>query len=157
MVELAKNPAYFSFLARTRGRCEVVVADALEGFARAPRSYDMVVADAYVGHEVAPGMLSPRAFEVLTAALSPRGMIVVHATATATGIDLRPAIASAARGLHCASCDAVSPRLPRSDAYEIPGFDLSEPVETRWVIASRDPAQVRALVLEEGWQRVRAE
>ncbi|MFO0625400.1 MAG: hypothetical protein U0325_07240 [Polyangiales bacterium] len=157
VAEIAQDPQWFSFLARARGRCDVVVADALQGFAKAPHLFDVVVADAYVGHDVAPGMISPEAVDVLSRALSPRGLLVFHATATATGVDLRPAVAEAARGLHCASCDGRSPRLPRRDAYEIPpGFDLSEPVETRWIVASRDASRVRALVLDEGWQRLRA-
>jgi hypothetical protein len=103
-------------------------------------------------------MISPEAVDVLTRAITPRGLVVFHATATATGVDLRPDVVQAARGLHCASCDGSSPRLPRDDRYEIPpGFDLSEPVETRWIVASRDAARVRAMVLDEGWQRLRAE
>jgi hypothetical protein len=158
VVEIAQDPQWFSFLSRARGRCEVVVADALQGLARPREPFDVVVADAYVGHDVAPGMISPEAVDVLTRAITPRGLVVFHATATATGVDLRPAVVQAARGLHCASCDGSSPRLPRDDRYEIPrGFDLSEPVETRWIVASRDAARVRALVLDEGWQRLRAE
>jgi len=151
VVSVARDLRFFSFLARARGRCEVVVGDAVERLLAQPLArFDLLAMDAFLDAEVPASVRSPAAVAGLARRLRPGGLLAFHVTSTKRGDDLRPALAAAAGGLACASLDWASARLPHDPELEIaPEVDLTQPVECRWV-AMGDPAAVAPLVAL-GW------
>jgi hypothetical protein len=152
VVAIAHDPSLFSFLARSRGRCEVVERDALDGLlALSAAALDLVVMDAFVDDAVAPHVRTPAAVRGLLARLRPGAILAWHVTSTKRGDDLRPELARAAgEGVACASIDWRSDPLPRDPTLEIaPEVDLSAPVECRWV-AMGGAARVASLAAS-GW------
>lgn len=151
VVALARDASLFSFLNRARGRCEVEVADALDGLlARPAASFDLVVMDAFVDDAVPAGVRAPAAVRAIAARLRPGGLLAWHVTSTKRGDDLRPALAAAAGPMACASVDWRSGRLPHDPTLEIaPEVDLTQPVECRWVVMGEAPAVAR--LAASGW------
>lgn len=151
VVSFARDTRYFSFLERARGRCDIVLGDAVDGLlARPPASYDLVAMDAFLDAEVPASVRSPAAVAGLARRLRPGGLLAFHVTSTKHGDDLRPALAAAAPGLACAALDWASERLPHDPDLEIaPEVDLTQPVECRWVAMGDDDAV--APLVASGW------
>jgi hypothetical protein len=151
VLTFAHDARYFTFLARSRGRCEVVRGDAIDRLlACPPASYDLVVMDAFVDAEVPGSVRTPAVVAGLAARLRPGGLLAFHVTSTKRGDDLRPALAAVAGDLACASIDWASARLPHDPDLEIaPEVDLTQPVECRWVVMGDDAAVAR--VVTSGW------
>ena len=147
VIELARDPACFSFLLRCEARVSVREGDAVERIVEAPPgAFDLIAVDAFSGDAVSEGVLSPRAVERFVSRLAPDGLAAFHLTSTARGHDHRPEFARAARGLACAVRDHRSAPLARDPSLEIdPAVDLSAPVECRWAVASPSPAAVARL------------
>lgn len=153
VIEMATEPRWFSFLSRAKGRCAVVEGDALARITEAPRGhYDLIAVDAYLGPEAPDATRSVRAVERYLSRLARAGVIAFHVTSTAQEHDHRPAIARVCAGLSCAWKEHASPRLAHDPSLEIdPAFDLSMPVESRWVAASPDARAIGALIDDAGW------
>lgn len=153
VIELARDEACFSFLARCTATVAVLEGDAIERITEAPvGAYDFIAMDAFSGDHVSEGMLSDRAMERFMSRLAPGAVAAFHLTSTSRGIDHRPELARVTRGLACAVKDYRSPRLPRDPDLEIDeGLDLSAPVECRWAAVSPDPSAIARLVADEAW------
>ncbi len=158
VVELARDASLFSYLARTRSRCEVVVGDAVERITEAPAgAYDLLAIDAFNGDEVSNAVLSREAVARFVSRLARGGVIAFHITSTSRGDDHRPVIARAAEGMACAYKDGRSPRLAHDSSLEIdPAVDLSMPVECRWAVTAPERAVIDELVRERGWTAIGA-
>ena len=153
VVEVARDASLFSYLARTRSRCEVIVGDAVERITEAPaRAYDLIAIDAFNGDEVSGAVLSREAVARFVSRLARGAVIAFHITSTTRGDDHRPVIARAAEGMACAYKDGRSPRLAHDSSLEIdPDVDLSMPVECRWAVTSPERAVIDELVRERAW------
>lgn len=153
VVELARDEAYFSFLARAAGPCEVEVGDAVRRVLDAPPGrFDLVVMDAFFGPDVSPAMLSRDVVDRFASRLAPGGLLAFHVTSTRRGHDHRPALARVAPHLAGACRDWSSPPLPRDPDLDIdPDVDLSAPVECRWVALAPRERDVRRLAEALGW------
>ncbi len=155
VIELARDPQWFSFLTRSRGHCEVRRGDVLERLADPTEGlFDLVAVDAFFGHAVSDEVLDARAFALFLERTTTHGVVAFHITSTAAGLDHRPWLASLADGLPCAWCDHTSARLDHDPDLAIDErFDLSMPVESRWMAVSRSADALAPLVTRHGWTR----
>jgi spermidine synthase len=105
IVEIARDPAQFTFLSRCQPKARIVVGDARLTLEREPTSSaDILVVDAFSSDSVPMHLLTREAFGSYRRHLSPGGLLMVHISNRY--LDLEPVIAGAAR-------DGWSARLRR--------------------------------------------
>ncbi|MGC8874701.1 MAG: spermidine synthase [Chloroflexia bacterium] len=100
VVALAQGEGgFFSYLARCRGRVEIVQGDARVSLERElregqPQQYDILVLDVFSGDSIPVHLLTREAFEVYLQHLRPHGVLALHITNRY--LDLRPVVWSLA-------------------------------------------------------------
>jgi hypothetical protein len=149
VVSIAHDPRWFSFLSRSRARCNVVLGDALSTFAG---RFHLVLVDAFFGDAAVQEFFAPEVVARFAAGLEAGGVLAWHVTSTRQGHDHLPMLAAASESLVCTYQSARSPALARDPTLEIDeGFDLSAPVDTRWAALTH-----REVDAPDGWQRFQA-
>jgi spermidine synthase len=106
MVEIARDPARFSFLSRCAPQAKIVVGDARISLSRmAPNSLDLLAVDAFSSDAVPMHLLTREALQVYRRVLSPDGVLLMHISNRY--LDLEPVLAAAAErdGWHAAVFD----------------------------------------------------
>lgn len=79
VVRVAQDPHLFTFLARSRGTCDVVVGDGLECLGREPDgAFDALFLDAYVDDHIPEHLIAPEAIALYRRKLGDGGLLVVH-------------------------------------------------------------------------------
>jgi spermidine synthase len=138
VASIARDEGYFSYLADSRARVEVVLGDArlsLEAELRegGSRGFDLLVLDAFTSDAIPVHLLTTQAFALYDQHLAKRGVILVHVTNR--HLDLSPLLFGHAARLGMR-------------AVEI----LNEPVRSqrstssRWVVLTRDAPYVDELL-----------
>jgi SAM-dependent methyltransferase len=95
MVDLATDPAVFSFIARCKPDIRVVVGDARLKLADEPAGrFDMLAVDAFSSDAIPLHLLTREAFETYRRTLSPDGVLLVHVSNRF--LDLEPVVAAIA-------------------------------------------------------------
>jgi hypothetical protein len=140
VIEIARNPRYFTFLQESHG-VRVVPGDArlTLGADRAAR-YDMIVLDAFGSDAVPVHLLTREVMQLYLSRLAPRGLLVMHLSNRF--LDLTP-VASAL------SSDAGLHALRRIDLQE--DLDAGK-YRSHWVVFARDSASLVPLASKEGWE-----
>jgi hypothetical protein len=93
VIEIARNPAYFTYLSACQPEAEIVVGDARLTIAREPASsFDYLVVDAFSSDAIPVHLLTVEALELYLRLLSPRGLLAIHASNR--NLDLTPVIES---------------------------------------------------------------
>ena len=147
VVDIARDPASFRYLADSAASIEVVVADGRLGLedARAD-SFDLLVLDAFSSDAVPVHLLTTEALAIAMRTAAPGGVIAVHISNRF--LELEPVVAAAARDSGFVSI--VGTDLP---AAELIGLaDASQ-----WVVVGRAYSDVAGLVAGPEWETAHAE
>jgi hypothetical protein len=146
VVEIARDPASFTFLADSAATIEVVVGDGrLDLETVAPGSFDLLVLDAFSSDAVPVHILTVESFATSMRTLAPGGVIAVHISNRF--IDLEPVVAAAARDLGFVAI--IGSDLPPPELTDL--ADASQ-----WVVVGRSFADVADLVEGDRWRTAHA-
>jgi SAM-dependent methyltransferase len=140
---LAKDPAYFTYLADCGAACRVVIGDARLMLARAPASgYDAIVIDAFSSDAIPIHLLTREALAVYLKALAPGGVLLLHVSNRF--LDLRPVVAGLAG-------DAGLFALGRND-YRLGDQEAAEgKLGSAWVVVARASADLGDVATDPRW------
>lgn len=98
MVELAKDPAVFSFISQCKPDARIVIGDARLKLAEEPASrFDILAVDAFSSDAIPLHLLTREAFQTYRRVLSPDGVMLVHISNRF--MNLEPVVAAIAKGL----------------------------------------------------------
>jgi hypothetical protein len=103
VVQIAKDPDFFTFLRDCSAKLEIVAGDARlsmerELAQRAPSKFDLLVVDAFSGDAPPVHLLTEQAFQVYFSEIAQTGIVAIHITNTY--INLRPVVAGIAEGMN---------------------------------------------------------
>jgi hypothetical protein len=147
VVEIARDPASFTFLADSAASIDVVVGDGrLDLETVAPGSFDLLVLDAFSSDTVPVHLLTVESFATSMRTLAPRGVIAVHISNRF--IDLEPVVAAAARDLGFVAI--IGSDLPPPELSDL--ADASQ-----WVVVGRSFADLAGLVQGDRWRTAHAD
>lgn len=142
VVEIARDPDLFTYLADTPAKVDVVVGDGRLGLdGAAPGAYDLIVMDGFNSDSIPVHLLTLEAIEGYFDRLGPDGVVAFNVSNRF--VDLEPVLAAAARDLGLvglARLDDPTPSL-ESDA------DASAVV-----VLARSAAEVAPLAARPGWR-----
>jgi spermidine synthase len=143
MARIASDPRYFTFLHDSKAGVRVVVGDGRLELAKAPpRSYDLIVLDAFSSDSVPVHLLTQEAARVYVSKLRPGGLIAFQISNRY--FDLEPVIGGVARSLHLAGL--YQAHMPSAAARD-EGAAYSQ-----WVVVARSPGRLAPLVRTGRWQ-----
>ncbi|TAK49032.1 MAG: class I SAM-dependent methyltransferase [Xanthobacteraceae bacterium] len=140
IVELARDPRKFSYLARCAPDLEPVMGDARLTFAREPAgAYDLIIVDAYSSDAIPVHLATEEAMAIYKARLAPHGAVLMHVS------NRHLELASVVVGI----ADAND---LRSWVYD-GGFSRDDEYifTTEVVVSAREEADVGALATDENW------
>ena len=141
VVQVARDPALFTYLRDTPSPWTVVLGDARLSLAHTPEgtAYDLILLDAFRGDAMPAHLMTREAVQTYVSRLAPGGVLAVHISSWY--VDLRPLLASLAEDLDLAA-------LVRTDA----GLTARERKEhksaSRWAVLTRPDAPLRATLAE---------
>ncbi len=148
MVELATDPAVFSFVADCTPDARIVVGDARLKIDEEPEArFEMLVVDAFSSDAIPIHLLTREAFESYMRTLGPDGLLLLHISNRY--LDLEPVVAAIARdlGLHARIRSFVA-----READEALGFNTSI-----WMVLARNEAAMARFLAVGGtealWQQ----
>jgi SAM-dependent methyltransferase len=96
IVEIARDPRYFTYLRDSPARVGVVLGDARLSLARAPaQAYDLIIVDAFNSDAIPVHLLTREALGVYLDKLAPGGIIALHLSNRY--LELEPVVAALAR------------------------------------------------------------
>jgi hypothetical protein len=145
MVQIASNPRYFTYLHDSKARVRIVIGDGrLELVTAPPRSYDLIVLDAFSSDSVPVHLLTREAASLYLSKLRPSGLIAFHISNRY--FDLEPVIGGLARSLHLVGLYEAN--VP-SAAARAEGAASSQ-----WVVVTRSRARLEPLVRTGKWRRL---
>ncbi|WP_199554830.1 spermidine synthase [Sandaracinobacteroides hominis] len=131
MVELATDPAVFSFISQCKPDVRIVLGDARLKLAEEPASrFDILAVDAFSSDAIPLHLLTKEAFETYRRTLSPNGVLLVHVSNRF--MDLRPVVAALARDIGMTA--RMRTYVP-SDADKMESYNPSI-----WIALTRDDA-----------------
>jgi len=138
VVAIARNPDFFSFLADSPARVEVVVGDARLALASElargeEQAFDLLIVDAFSSDAVPVHLLTREAFEHYAKALAPGGLLVVHATNR--NLRLMPLISRLGSEVGMESLQTVNKKLPKYQS-----------AMSSWVLLSHNPQRIQGLM-----------
>jgi SAM-dependent methyltransferase len=137
MVDIARNPADFTFLSRCQPKADIAIGDARVVLTREPAaSADLLVIDAFSSDAIPMHLLTREAMAVYARHLSPHGLLLIHISNRF--LNLQPVIAAAA---HADGWDARL-RHYRPDRRDT-DRNYSASV---WIALTHDRAQLDKLV-----------
>ncbi len=140
VVEMARNPRFFSFLADCRPDARVLTGDGRLLLARENQRFDLIVLDAFSSDAIPMHLLTLEAFDIYFSKLKPDGMVAVNISNKF--VNLNPVLAALAehRGFSA---------IGRFDKVNDPVIHSS-----RWVAIARDPATLAPVLARPGWTRL---
>ena len=146
MVDIARDPALFTFLADADGDMEVVVADGRLGLAADDRAYDLVILDAFTSDAIPVHLLTREAFTSYADRLSSDGIILVNVSNRF--LDLEPAIAAVAHSLDMTA-------LVQHDT-DISADERSEgKTSSSWMLIAPEPSRLDDFIADPRWETAR--
>ncbi len=147
VVDIARDPASFTYLADSAARIEVDVGDGrlvLESVADG--GFDLLVLDAFSSDAVPVHLLTVESFATSMRTVGPGGVIAIHVSNRF--IDLEPVVASAARELGFVSI--IGSDLPVPELTDL--ADASQ-----WVVIGRSFSDLAGLVEGDRWRTAHAD
>jgi hypothetical protein len=146
MVEIAREPALFTFLDEARGSMEVIVADGRLGLAADERTYDLVILDAFTSDAIPVHLLTREALAAYAERLTPDGIIAMNISNRF--LDLEPAVAAVARSLDMTAL--VQQDTEISDTERADGKSSST-----WMVVAPGPSRLQDLADDPRWSVAR--
>ncbi len=145
VIRVARDPAYFSWLADAPIRPEIVLGDARLSLGHVPdAAFDLLVLDAFSSDAIPAHLLTTEALADDVRTLRADGILAIHVSNRY--YDLGPAVAAAAERSGLTVLERVYQPTPVDAAR---GASLSD-----WLVATRRPADVPVL-RAAGWSPVR--
>lgn len=140
VIDVARDPRYFSFLADCRPEARLRLGDGRLLLATEPGRFDLIVLDAFSSDAVPAHLLTVEAFSSYLGKLAPGGMIV--ANISNRYLDLGPILAGAAARLDLAAVQRFDPTFE--------GLALG----STWLVMARSPETLGPLLAMPGWRRL---
>ncbi|MBW3571772.1 MAG: fused MFS/spermidine synthase [Gemmatimonadetes bacterium] len=136
---IARDTAYFTYLADSPARTRVVLGDARLSLARETgRTYDLILLDAFSSDAIPVHLVTREALDTYLARLAPRGLVVFHVSNRY--LDLEPVVAALAKDRGLAARAGVGPRDRRT--YES---------TSTWIALARTEADLGPLTADANW------
>ena len=141
--DVARNPAFFTYLQDCGRRCEVVIGDARVSLGRArPQQFGVLILDAFSSDAIPVHLLTREALALYLSRLAPNGIIALHISNL--HLSLSPVLGrlAADQGLV-----ALWQREPATAGSLAEGKFPSE-----WMVIARTPGDLGALVHDARWK-----
>jgi SAM-dependent methyltransferase len=139
---LARDPAYFTYLADSEADVEVVIADGRLGLAGVPpASYDLLIVDAFSSDAPPAHLMTREAMAVYLSRLRPGGILAFHVSNR--HLDLEAAVAGTARSLGLAGLVQLD-----VDTTSAP---VGDKAESDVVLLATDDTALAALAGDARW------
>ncbi len=143
VVRIARNPAWFSFVAGSKAELRFVLGDGRLTLAREPdATYDLIVLDAFSSDAVPLHLLTQEAFAMYGEKLAPGGVLLVHLSNR--HLDLGPFVAAALDELGMTARE-------RADSISLDQTARTGRFASRWLVASRDPVVLEPFAQDVRW------
>ncbi len=144
VVQLARDPRWFDFLAGCAPGAPVVIGDGRISLQRVPeRSYDLIILDTFSSDAIPIHMVTREAVALYFRKLSERGVLMLHISNQY--LDLTPVLFAIAADL------GLTARVP-SPRLSLPVNGRYSKMESNWMAIARAPGDLAALEAEQGWQ-----
>jgi len=138
IVEIARNPKYFTYLADSPARIGVVLGDARLSLTHAPpHAYDLIIVDAFNSDAIPVHLLTREAIGVYLDKLAPGGIISLHLSNRY--LDLEPVVAALARDRGM---------VARVGTSTLSGFFFSA---STWAVMARSDADLGPMAADVRW------
>jgi SAM-dependent methyltransferase len=145
VVRIATDPAFFTFLAESRGEPRVVLGDARRQLAREPDGhFDLIVLDAFSSDAIPVHLLTAEAFALYARKLTPGGVLAFHLSNRY--LDLPPLVARIAAAHDPPFLARVDHDMPTDREREDGKFP------SVWAVLVRDPVDLGDAVRDVRWQ-----
>ncbi len=142
VVDIARDPHLFTYLADTRARVDVVVGDGRLELVKAPvGAYDLIVVDAFDSDSIPVHLLTREAIEAYFERLGPEDVVAFNVSNRF--VALEPVLAAAARDLGLAGLARLDDPTPSLDS----DADASDVV-----VLARSPDDLATLAARPGWR-----
>ena len=141
--DVARNPAFFTYLQDCGRRCEVVIGDARVSLGRArPQQFGVLILDAFSSDAIPVHLLTREALSLYLSRLAPNGIIALHISNL--HLSLSPVLGrlAADQGLV-----ALWQREPATAGSLAEGKFPSE-----WMVIARTPGDLGGLVHDARWK-----
>ncbi|ALJ14955.1 fused MFS/spermidine synthase [Sphingopyxis macrogoltabida] len=136
MVDIARDPAKFTFLSDCAGDTPVVIGDARLQIAKQPAGkFDVLVIDAFSSDAIPLHLLTEEAIGIYARALKPDGILLVHISNRF--FDLEPVLAAEAKARGWTAAIRMDPGPMGDDFGDLTG--------SNWVALTATPARMREL------------
>ncbi len=137
MVDIARDPAKFTFLSDCAPDASIVVGDArLQIASQPPGRFDIIVIDAFSSDAIPLHLLTSEAIGIYARAMKPDGILLVHISNRFFGLEPVLAAEAKARGWSAAI---------RMDPGPQSGSDLSDLTASNWVALTATPDRMAQL------------
>lgn len=141
IVEIARDPRLFTYLADSPATITIRVGDGRLGLAAMPpASYDLIVLDAFSSDAVPVHMLTSEAIAMDAGRLRPGALLAINVANRA--LDLRRAVSAVAREVGLAGVARLDQPPPERSG----DADSAD-----WVVLARNPADLAGLAARPGW------
>jgi tetratricopeptide (TPR) repeat protein len=143
---IARDPRYFTYLADSRARIEVILGDARLSLAHGPsRQFDLLVLDVFSSDSVPIHLVTREAIRLYLQRLAERhGLLAIHVSSRY--LDLAPILGRLAQ-------DAGATALIRSDT-ESAGL---KKLGSLWIVMAQRPEDLAPLAGNPAWQPLRSD
>jgi spermidine synthase len=145
VVDIASNPAYFSYLSQCAPNATMRVGDARLSLEKEPdQHFDLLVMDAFSSDSVPTHLLTKEALELYFKKLKPNGILAFHMTNR--HLSLKKVLSINAEALHLASL--IQEFKPQQDIPLV--------VATDWVVMAKQAETLEPLRLSRlgNWQKM---
>jgi hypothetical protein len=143
VVDIAQNPALYTYLADARGRIDTVIGDARLSIAAVPDgSFGMLILDAFSSDAVPTHLLTREAITMYLGKLRPHGLLVFHLSNRYVALEPEIGGTAAALGLTALAwldiATAAEAQLGKGSSH--------------WLVAARDAADLAPLRGDARWR-----
>jgi spermidine synthase len=141
---IARDPRYFTHLARCGSRCEVVIGDARLTLQQRSDMHDVIVIDAFSSDAIPIHLLTREAMEIYVSRLKPDGIVAIHISNN--HLDLRPVVAGLKHEL------GLVGRAQFQGTSDIAKGQYG----SHWAVLARTDAALGALATDTRWEPLKA-
>ena len=139
---VATNPRYFRFLSESPARVNIVLGDARLSLAQAPpRSYDIIVVDAFNSDAIPVHLLTREALGVYLDKLAPGGVVALHLSNRY--LELEPVVEALARERGLAA--RIGTSAPNEYMHSA----------SEWAVVARSEADLGTMAVDSFWRPLR--
>jgi len=134
VVEVAQNPAWFTYLSRCNKQAEMIVGDARQSLLKeADASFDLLIMDAFSSDAVPTHLLTREALQLYFSKLKDNGLLAFHITNR--HLALKKVMADHVNQLHLAAL--LQEFKPETDVPLV--------IATDWVVIAKHPERLQRL------------